>query len=57
MEIDKNLVVGEDSVLIQGKSASDIHVYINGGKFLNYIEIGKYDIPRVLKDLPIRDFI
>ena len=57
MEIYKNLVVGEDSVLIQEKNVSDIHVYVNGGKFLNYIEIGKYGIPFVLKDLPIKDFI
>jgi len=49
--------VGEDSVLIQEKNASDIHVYVNGGKFLNYIEIGKYGIPFVLKDLPMKDFI
>ena len=27
------LVVGKDSVLIQEKSACDIHVYINRGKF------------------------
>ena len=51
------LVVGKDSVLIQEKSACDIHVYINRGKFLNYTEIGKYGIAFVLKNLPIKDFI
>ena len=43
-------------MLIQEKGACDIHDYINRGKFLNYTEIGKYGIARVLKDLPIKDF-
>jgi len=37
-----------DSVLIQEKGACDIHDYVNRGKFLNYTEIGKYGIARVL---------
>jgi hypothetical protein len=49
-------VEDKDSVLIQEKGACDIHDYINRGKFLNYTEIGKYGIARVLKDLPIKDF-
>ena len=43
-------------MLIQEKGACDIHEYINRGKFLNYTEIGKYGIARVLKDLPIKDY-
>ena len=49
-------VEDKDRVLIQEKGACDIHDYINRGKFLNYTEIGKYGIARVLKDLPIKDF-
>ena len=49
-------VEDKDSVLIQEKGACDIHDYINRGKFLNYTEIGKYGVARVLKDLPIKDF-
>ena len=49
-------VEDKDSVLIQEKGACDIHDYIHRGKFLNYTEIGKYGIARVLKDLPIKDF-
>jgi hypothetical protein len=46
----------KDSVLIQEKGACDIRDYIHRGKFLNYTEIGKYGVARVLKDLPIKAF-
>jgi len=49
-------VEDKDSVLIHEKGACNIYDYINRGKFLNYTEIGKHGIARMLKDLPIKDF-
>ena len=46
-----------DGVLIQGKGARDIHDYTNRGQFLNCTETVKYGVARVLKDLPIKDFV
>ena len=45
-----------DCIKIQEAEKTSIYPYLEANKFMNYNEIGKYSIMRVLEDLPIKDF-
>ena len=48
-------VKDRDCVKIQQKDRTPIYNYLHTNKLLNYREVGKYSLTRVIEDLPITD--